>query len=136
MYSPMIKSSTCIRRYVLAPFLFALHSEIQNFESLPGMPGKPIQYLYILAACREGETQPCLFVASEEEKPIFLPQSSPSDMPKGYFLGAFTNQGHLNYGKSKDWADLELFTTRALQIATQQLGVSGVPQLVYTLPTP
>lgn len=117
MYAPIIKSARCIRRYRLTPFSFQIFSEIENFSL--------IQYLYILAATRDGETQPCLFVASEDNVMDGL-----FGEPASHFLGIFSGWVHSSLGASNDWADLELFTTRALNEAAKRLGFSGTPERI------
>jgi hypothetical protein len=123
MYTPVVKSLKCIRRYRLAPFSFQLFSEIENFTQIEGMTMKPIEYLYILAAYQDGETQACLFVASEKNQ-----MDGWNGTQASHFLGVFTDSKHINLGASNDWADLELFTTRALSVAVEHLGLSGTPE--------
>jgi hypothetical protein len=116
MYAPHIKSAKQIRRYRLAPYTFVLFSDIEHIGF--------IEYRYILAAFRDGEQRPCLYVASE---------TNPSAVAAGdsaYFLGIFDESGHLNKGASEEWGDLGKFTAKALAEATQALGATGTPQRI------
>jgi hypothetical protein len=116
MYAPQVKSAKPIRRYRLQPFTFVLCSDIEHIGF--------ITYRYILVTLRDGEQQPCLYVASE---------TNPRAIAEGdtaYFLGIFDGSGHLNKGASEEWGDLEKFVARALVEATQALGVTGTPQRI------
>jgi hypothetical protein len=95
------------------PFSFLLFSEIECVGA--------IEYLYVVAIYRDGESQPCLFVTSEKNTLVFGGDS--------HFLCLFTDSGHHNMGASDDWADLERFITQALLVATNHLGLSGTPVL-------
>ena len=123
MYAPIVKSFKRIRMYRLMPFTFHLLSDIENFTQIDGMTMPPVEYLYILAAYQDGESQPSLFVASEKNQMHGWFGTGDS-----HFLGVFTGMKHLNMGASNDWADLELFTTRALTVAVEHLGLSGIPE--------
>ena len=50
------------------------------------------------------------------------------EFPSGsHFLGLFDGSGHINLGASDQWADLETFATRALDVAADHLKVEEVP---------
>jgi hypothetical protein len=44
-----------------------------------------------------------------------------------YFLGVFPGTGHQNLGASPDWADLEKFTARGLEVVAEHLNVDKSP---------
>src|SRR5688572_4904388 len=44
-----------------------------------------------------------------------------------HFLGVFPGSGHMNMGASNDWADLEKFTQKALDVIADQLQLNVPP---------
>src|SRR5215467_2028838 len=106
MYAPHIKSARQLRRYRLGNYQALLFDQCEAVG--------PIRYLYVLVIFQEGERTPTLFVASEES------DMPPALSPSPPFLGLFGADGHHNFGTSPDWADLEAFTARALQLAAEQ----------------
>ena len=86
-----------------------------------------IQYLYIIAVFELPEKKLCPCVASELSQELLdLWKRHPEFDPGGnaHILGLFTPQGGpSDLGVSSDWADIEKFTTKALDVARSQLKV-------------
>ncbi|WP_372365566.1 hypothetical protein [Candidatus Uabimicrobium sp. HlEnr_7] len=105
MYGPAIES---------ADVLESTANDIYNarlFGKIQALGG--IQYLYVLAVYRAGETAPCTFITSEV--------NSMADAFGGgsHFLCAFADGSHLNFGSSDEWAVLEKFKEKAFQMAKE-----------------
>ncbi len=115
MYKPLITSAKPLLRYRLAPYTFILLGEIESLGV--------IEYLFILFAIKDEENAPELFIASEVN-------AMAATLGGGsHFLGVFDPQGHWNLGASDQWANLDLFAAKALEIATTRLGLEGNPTL-------
>jgi hypothetical protein len=115
MYSPHIKSAKPLLRYRLPPYTFVLLGEIESI----GLIG----YLYLLIAMKDDEKAPSLFVSAEVNSTV--------DKCGGgsHFLCIFDPEGHHNLGHHNQWANLDIFAAKALEIATQRLGLEGNPTL-------
>jgi hypothetical protein len=114
MRGPLIKSARGVRRYRLGTYVAELFDRVEG--------AGVVAYLYVLAVTEaDGET-PRLYVTSEVNRM--------ADVLGGgsHFLGAFVERGHLNMGASDEWADLERFASRALEVAARQLGVAESPE--------
>ncbi len=116
-YWPAIEGGTVVRL-----FTFGEHRAVL----LTGMRSLGvIQYLHVLLIFEVPENRLCLCVSSE--KNLLYGRSAPGGEPRdvggSHFLGLFHGQGHVNFGSSNDWADLEKFCTRALEVARGPLGV-------------
>ena len=84
-----------------------------------------IEYLYLMPVFRVADQELCLCVASEKNRlhgKSFAGDGT-MDVGESHFLGVFPGDGHLNLGSSNDWADLDRFTAKALEVARQHLGV-------------
>ena len=80
-----------------------------------------VQYEHVLRVASPDTGETLLWVASERNA-----SWDPSDVEGtlgSHFLGVFPGDGHRNLGASCDWADLERFTARALEVAREQLGI-------------
>lgn len=115
MYRPLIKSAKPLLRYRLDPYTFVLLGEIENLGV--------IEYLYILFVIKDDEQEPNLFVASE------VNAMAKSLGGGSHFLGIFDQTGHINMGSSDQWANLDIFAAKALEIAPARLGLEGTPKL-------
>jgi hypothetical protein len=81
-----------------------------NIKSVGG-----IEYLYVLEVTAKNAPEPCLIVTSEVNA---MARSSRSG---SHFLGVFEHIGRRILCPSDDWANLESFTERPLQIARNYL---------------
>ncbi len=102
-------------RYRLDPYTFVLLGDIESLGV--------IEYLYILFAIKDDENAPDLFVASE------VNAMAKSLGGGSHFLGVFDQAGHGNMGAADQWANLDIFAAKALEIATARLGLEGTPKL-------
>jgi formylglycine-generating enzyme required for sulfatase activity len=116
-YWPPVQGGTPVKRFRFGEFEAVVVSGVQ---SLGG-----IQYLYVMSVYRLPEGELYLCVASEENA-LDEPQGRgrrAGSMAGSHFLGLFTGGRHLNLGLSDDWADLEKFTAKALDVARRHIGV-------------
>jgi hypothetical protein len=112
-YAPQIKSAKLKRAYQIGSYLTFLYDDIKSIGNA--------QYLYILAVVKLGEKEPCFLISSEVAL-IHLPNFG------SHFLCYFDGKGHGNMGASNDWADLKLFTAKALSIAVERFQISDSVQ--------
>ena len=115
MYGPQIKSAKPLLRYRLAPYTFIILGEIESIG--------PIGYLYILGAVKDGEKAPNLFVSSEINSTVGKWGGG------SHFLCVFDQEGHWNMGDDDQWANLDIFAAKALEVATERIGLEGSPKL-------
>lgn len=85
-----------------------------------------LQYAYVLYVYEGGDFltgRPCFAVASEVNR------VAPVGSGRSHFLGVFPGgQQHINLGASDDWADIQKFTPRALEIIVEHFSLSSPPQ--------
>jgi len=118
MYAPIIKSARRVREHQLGPS----HSAVllTDIESDP-----TIKYEHLLVIFASGQQEPVAFISSEAKgdpseilKELGLDdlEASNDENSGSHFLCAFTEEGHLNFGASDDWADLQKFERSALDL--------------------
>jgi hypothetical protein len=117
MYAPMIKSARRVREHILD----ANHTAVllTNIET-----NSTIEYTHLVAVFRRGKQDPIAFISSEAKskpdnpilKELGLDGIEFTEEPGSHFLCAFVEDGHRNFGASDEWADLEKFEVRALDL--------------------
>ena len=107
MYSPAIINAREVERFPIGPYEGILLTDIEARGA--------VQYQFVLAVLKEGE--PCLYISSEVNRMA-------AELGGGsHFLCAFEESKHLNFGCSNEWADLETFKRKAVEMAKERLGV-------------
>jgi len=108
-YMPQISNARTAKRIPLSTMK---HTALllDNIESAGS-----VKYLYILAIFDHATEEPCLFIASEEN--LYDSESRSGS----HFLGLFPGNGHRNLGCSDDWADIEKFEKRSVELAEEYL---------------
>lgn len=125
MYLPSISDARIAANYAIGPYLGVLLTDCTS----SGM----INYLYALmvyavfpdAENTQEQFKPVMAVAAEINNTIQQEQGD-----RACFLGLFDGQGHRNYGLSTEWADLNTFVERALELTRQELDISEAPRLI------
>jgi len=108
MYAPMIINAVEAESFKLGLYEAHLLKDIQAQGH--------IRYLYVLQLSMDGK--PCLYISSEEN-------AMAAELGGGsHFLCAFEGDRHLNFGCSDQWADLETFKAKAIEMAKERLSVS------------
>jgi hypothetical protein len=103
MYAPIIKSA----RRVCEHRLGSLHTGVL----LTDVQGdSKIKYAHLLVIFASGQQDPIAFISSEAKK---------GKKGGSHFLCAFTAEGHLNFGASDEWADLQKFERAALDLVNR-----------------
>ena len=120
-YLPTISSGTVHREIVIDNYFGILLKDISA-----GMESN-IQYHYLLIMYQQDSIKPILCLSSEWSN--VEPQSV--DVP---FLCAFTNEGHLNFGNSEKWANIELFFPKSLTMVKEWLKLSTDSQVNVSKP--
>lgn len=85
----------------------------------------PIQYAHVMYVYEHGDFLTgdiCLAVSSEANR-----MAVPGD-GRSHFLCIFSGSKHINLGPSDDWADLDKFTARALEVVAQQYSLENPPE--------
>ena len=105
-YVPMILRATPVRAFEAPPIKALLLDNIQT----AGI----VRYRYVLTVFENGDYEDPLLVISSE---LF------SDGPT-YAIGVFTESGHETLNPiSDDWADLDKFCHRALELVQKRKGI-------------
>jgi hypothetical protein len=107
-YRPAIKTAKPMKTFLVDNHIAVLLGDIEA-EGY-------IQYHFALVVLDNETLEPCCFVTSEVNA---LAQEQGSG--DSHFLCAFDGEGHINYGSSNDWADIEKFTQAALKKANSLL---------------
>lgn len=119
MYFPTLKKARLVKLYRLGDYLCFLLTDCESLGA--------IQYEHVLYVNPQGEKRPCFAVASERN-------SMKAQLGGGsHFLGVFPGSGHSNMGASDEWANLDLFTSRALEVVAQHFSIEDEP---IELPVP
>ncbi|HVU14265.1 MAG TPA: hypothetical protein VHD90_23460 [Phototrophicaceae bacterium] len=116
MYAPVLKNFRPAYRYRVGDLMLLV---VTDCESV-GL----IHYRHVLYAFRINEPQPIFAVAAE------INSISAQTHPDRLFLGVFPGSAHENLGMSPDWADLDKFTARAIQIVQERFGIKQPPTLL------
>jgi len=116
MYLPALKNARPASRYRVGNYLALI---VTDCESI-GM----IQYTHVLFLLEMGQVQPIFAVAAE------MNSMSLAGGETRLFLGVFSGGGHENHGMSADWADLDKFSARALQIVAERYAITEPPELL------
>ncbi len=80
-----------------------------------------VDYLHVLAILAGDAPEPRLFITSK------VNAMARACSGGSHFLGLFDEVGHANIGASDAWADRERFTTKALALGAERLGVTDPP---------
>ena len=120
-YFPVIRDAREVRRYNAGTHEVVLLTDVQS----TGI----VRYTHLLIAFAKGEEEPAYVVAAEVNN-----LGSPGD--GSHILGAFPGSGHMNYGCSDDWADLDKFEREALEIMQTELGIQITTREVDLLIAP
>ena len=119
MYFPTLKKARLAKLYRLGEYLCFLLTDCESLGA--------IQYEHVLFVNYQGEQRPSFAVASERN------EMSSQSGAGSHFLGVFPGSGHGNMGASNDWAKLDIFTARALEIVAQHFAIEDSP---VELPVP
>jgi hypothetical protein len=118
IYLPAITTARWVRRYQLGPYRAVLLTECKSVGQ--------IHYTHVL------------YIFGDESRPVLAVTAEYSDdagKDGQRFLTVFYKGVHYNCGLSLEWADLELFERKALQLAAEQLEISDPPILQAPLAT-
>jgi hypothetical protein len=107
---PVIRTAVPQRRYQLSDFSIVVLGEIDS--------GDGLDYRYLLAVVREGDSQPGLYLTAE-----------PSGMQRSeegwYTMRLIMHGGCEVVGTSTRWGDLDVFAQEALDAVRKVLGLSA-----------
>lgn len=108
-YAPPISGGRLVRQHALSGFRADLLTDIRSHGLM--------QYEHVLTVLGAESDAPVIVVASE--------RSVAGPAGGSHVLGLFPGSGHVNFGESDEWADLETFEQAALGVAAEHLGLSG-----------
>lgn len=116
MYLPTInpKASRLVAVYAYGPYQIGLWTDCAN-------TGPSVKFRYVMTVL-DANGQPCYAVASEESPSVI-------DGSMSYVLGVFPGDpSHQNLGHADDWANLDHFHTKALQLITEHFKLDESPK--------
>ena len=123
VYLPELADARFVRNYVFrhpqrGPCSCVLVTECRT--------NSPIQYAHVMYIYEQGDFltgRPCFAVASEVNR-----VASP-DSGRSHFLGVFPGgPQHLNLGATDDWADIEKFANKALEVIVEHFSLAKAPE--------
>ncbi len=104
MTAPHIKTAIPRQRYQLGGFVATILADIDSND--------PVDYRYIMALVKEGDTQPCLYVAAESNPPKLRSEGR-------YRLRVILGDDSKEMGSADDWGDIERFALQSLGVAAK-----------------
>lgn len=107
-HKPEIKTAIPKRRYQVGEFTVVVLGEIES--------GDGIDYRYIAAVVREGESEPGMYVTAENPPVKNEHQAAPA-------MRLILRDGTEIIGASDDWNDLERFVEDALEVTVRVLNL-------------
>ncbi|MBD3338552.1 MAG: hypothetical protein GF353_05570 [Candidatus Lokiarchaeota archaeon] len=110
-YGPRIKSAKLKRAYQIGSYFAYLFEEIESTTSM--------KYLFIMAIVKSGEKEPCFLISSE---------ANAFKIGGSHYLCYFDGERHGNLGGSDNWANINLFTEKALSFTIEHFNISDSPQ--------
>ncbi|MBI1257187.1 MAG: hypothetical protein GC204_06925 [Chloroflexi bacterium] len=113
MYLPAIKNARPVYRYQIGSYVAVIVKDCESF-------GK-IRYNFVLYVLDPVSNEPIFAVTSEKNN------ATGNLIPS---IGVFPGSTHENLGMSEDWADLDKFTSRALEVVTERFQINSRPQLL------
>ncbi len=116
MHGPPISDAKPLKYYDMGSHVGVLFGEL----ACAGF----IEYLYVLAVSPINDENSLLYVTAEKNR---MQEAIPGT-GGSHFLCTFEGGMHCNFGSSDDWADVDKFEARALQLAGERLGfpIEGV----------
>ena len=113
MYGPPICDAKPLRYYDMGSHVGVLFGEL----ACAGL----VEYLYVLAVSPINDENNLFYVTAERNQ---MEEAIPGlEGGRGsHFLCTFEGGLHSNFGSSDDWADVEKFEARALEMAAERLG--------------
>lgn len=121
MYLPMINDARHVSSY-----MFGREVMVMFFTDCKS--AGTIQYTHVAFVYRIDPDKP---MPKTPPPVIFAVASEVNAMAQhgggSHFLGVFPGSGHMNYGASDDFADLEKFSARALEVVAEQLQLTVPP---------
>jgi hypothetical protein len=110
-YAPALEGAVEVKRIAVTD---ALEGVLRRHPA-PEQQAGSVKYLYTLAVHPKGGGDAEVYVASEINK---MP---PGQRSGSHFLGVFPGEGHVNLGAADDWADIDKFEARALEVVREGL---------------
>lgn len=128
VYLPDLAEGRLVRYYHFRHPQFGPSSCVLVSDCKANSPN--LQYAHVLYVYEGGDFimgRPCFAVASE------VNQGPAVSIGRSHFLGLFPGDGqqiHINLGASDDWADIQKFTPRALELIVEHFSLANPPQEV------
>lgn len=123
MYFPNLVDADHAESYVIGPYMAMVFT---NCESAGHVQYEHVLMVYEVNASKPDDEPPIRVMAVASEINI---QSQPGD-GCSHFLGVFPGTGHMNMGCSDEWADLQTFIMRALEIVVNHMDIDQAPKLI------
>jgi len=112
MHGPPISDAKPLRYYDMGSHVGVLFGELSSAGF--------IEYLFVLAVSPISDQNNLFYVTAEKNGMEAIPGLEGNG--GSHFLCTFEGGEHSNFGSSDDWADVEKFEARALELAAEQLG--------------
>ena len=110
---PLLESAKPVAQFAIGDYEAVLVRSVQSLGR--------VQYHYVMAVTRSGK--PALWVTSEY---------TGEESRKFPFLCVFQDGAHSNYGNSPEWRHQSKFTSKAISLAMESLGIQESAELRIT----
>jgi hypothetical protein len=123
MYWPAINGGRKARSYRLGNYLAVL---VTDCESMGQIEYTHVLLVYQMVPPPQADQNAPLVYAVAAEK------NSMQDELGGdsHFLGVFPGTGHMNFGASEQWADLDHFVEKAIEVTAAHFNITEAPILL------
>ncbi len=135
MCLPDLKTMRIVRNYLLGDCFCMLCTDC--------VTNQQIEYSHVLFVVRAPAKEPNFAVAAEVNTMAAMGReivdrmraegkgeqevAATAAMVGSHYLGVFPGDGHRNLGASDDWADLEKFSGRALEVVAAEFAITSAP---------
>lgn len=109
-YFPAVRDARLVKRYDCEKYDILLLTDVK----CAGI----IRCDHMLVAFKKGDNSPSYVIAAEVNTLQSLGDGSGS-----HFLGCYPGSGHINYGCSDEWGDINRFERRARELMSEALGI-------------
>ena len=122
IYLPGLEGARFVRMYFFrdpqqGPCSCVLVTDCQNSSR--------VEYAHVMYVYEGGDVltgRPCLAVASEVNR------MATAGSGRSHFLGLFPGEGHVNLGASDDWAEMDRFAAKALEVIAERFSLPKPPE--------
>jgi hypothetical protein len=121
-YLPYFKSGMPYKAFQVGPYFCMIFTDLEN------LPENQIEYVHAMYVHDHESPQPIFGTACETGSHVAKLRKKDPSIPI-YALGLFpnTDTAHATLGWSNEWADIDTFTAKSLELVREHLHVDEAP---------